>query len=352
MQRLAIALGTLGACGGGASVPPDAAPPYTIPAFDHQHLGSHSDQPDFQTAHAQIDLGTAPVAKATLVIDLESPCFPFDKWQADRPPSGQNWPADCDAFDRNFEFTLDGDLELARLITPFGGPLHEEIDVTDAANALHGPHDLQAFIATWSDNAGMVSGSNGGWLVSAHVDVVPGPPPRTVLAVVSLADGSITTAAPLAPVGFDVPEGVTSARLEYRATGHGGATESSAACIGPAEEFCKRTQHVTVDGVELDPGLVPWRTDCASLCTHATYTFPGGQPFTYCKENPCGAIQSVDAPRANWCPGSQTPPKTYDADALHAAGHHTFAATVDGENAGGTWRVSATLYLFGATSSQ
>ena len=339
----------LAACGG-ANVQkelPDAAAPYTVAIFDHQHIGSHSDQPDFQKATAQVDLGTATVAKATLVVDLESPCYPFDKWQTDKPPSGQRWPADCDAFDRNFDLTLD-DLDLARLITPFGGPLHEEIDLTDIVNARPGVHPLTAFIATWSDNAGQVSGSNGGWSVSAHLDLVPGLPPRHVIAIQSLFNGSIETTKPLAPVGFDVPAGVATARLDYRVTGHGGANDPSSDCIGPAEEFCKRTHHVSIDGAEIDAAYQPWRDDCQTLCTQKTYTWPSsGKSFTYCAENPCGAIGSVQAPRANWCPGSASPPKTYDAPALHIEGHHTFGASIDHEFDGGTWRVSATLTLYG-----
>jgi hypothetical protein len=345
------------ACGsGGNSAPPDAAPPYEVAILTHAHIGSHGDQPDFQKAHGAVDFGGAPVEQATLIVDLESPCYPFDKWQTDKPPAGQRWPADCDAFDRNFELTLDEPaapggtpaLELGRLITPFGGPLHQEIDVTDLVNAKPGPHDLQVYIATWSDAAGMVSGSNGGWSVSAKLALVPGTPPRHVLAVIPIVNGSITVAAPLAPVGFDVPAGVTSARLEYRATGHGGGDDPSGACIGPAEEFCQRVHHVTIDGAELStPQWQPWRDDCQTLCTDATYAFPGGKAFHYCKENPGGAIDSVRAPRANWCPGSLTPPKTYDPAALHVAGPHTFGATVDAEHKDGMWRVSAALYLYG-----
>ena len=40
-------------------------------------------------------------AQATLIVDLASTCFPFESAAA--PPAGQNWPADCDAFDRNFD---------------------------------------------------------------------------------------------------------------------------------------------------------------------------------------------------------------------------------------------------------
>jgi hypothetical protein len=357
MKHAALALLALASCGDNAVAPtPDAAPPYSVAIFDHAHVSSHGDQPDFQKIHASVDLGAASVAKATLVVDLASPCFPFSNWTTDRPPSGQSWPADCDAFDRNFEFTLDEPasatappaLELARMITPFGGPLHEEIDVTDLVNVRHGVHDVQAYIATWSDSAGKVSGSNGSWFVSAHLDLVPGPAPHDVLAIIPLFNGAITTAAPLAPIDVQIPDGVATARLEYRVTGHGGADDTGPDCIGPAEEFCKRTHHVTVDGVELEAGLQPWRTDCAQLCTVATYQFAGGSPFSYCTQNPCGAIQSVQAPRANWCPGSATPPMTWDPAALHVAGHHTFGAAIDGENAGGTWRVSAALYLFGS----
>jgi hypothetical protein len=51
---------------------------------------------------------------------------------ADRRRVGVRRPADCDAFDRNFEIALDEPdadsgappgLELVRAITPFGGPL-------------------------------------------------------------------------------------------------------------------------------------------------------------------------------------------------------------------------------------
>ena len=350
MRIRAIALLAFAACGG-----TDYGPPSTVDVLVHQHIGSHSEMPDFQKAHAAVDFGGSTVTKATLIVDLESPCYPFEKWQTDKPPTGQSWPADCDAFDRNFEVTLDEPaatggapaFELARMITPFGGPLHQEIDVTDLVNAKPGMHDVQVYIATWSDAAGQVSGSNGGWFVSAKLALTPGPAPHKVIAALPLFNGAITTQAAMAPIAFDVPDGASSARLEYRVTGHGGADDASSDCIGPAEEFCVRTHHVMLDGVELDPGYKPWRTNCETLCTDATYAFPpAGKTFHYCKENPCGAVDSVKAPRANWCPGSASDPKTYDVAALHTAGHHTFDAIVDGEKDGGTWRVSAVLYLF------
>src|SRR5204862_4144521 len=50
-----------------------------------------------------------------------------------------------------------------------------------------------------------------------------------------------------------------------------------------------------------------WREDCTSFCTLTTV---GGRSF--CKESPTGAVGSVRAPRANWCPGALVAPWTVD----------------------------------------
>ncbi|MFN7135759.1 MAG: peptide-N-glycosidase F-related protein, partial [Myxococcales bacterium] len=284
---------------------------------------------------------------------LASTCFPFDSWQANPPPPGHNWPADCDAYDRNFEFVLDPaasaserpGIELVRAITPFGGPMRFEVDVTDLANGLPGKHRLQAYIATWPDPAGRVSGARGGWNVSARLEVKHGEPPRRVLAVVPLFDGVQTTAGSPGPVSFTVPEGVARSRLEYRATGHGGGS-ADADCIGHADEFCKRVHTLRVDG-EVFETVTPWRNDCKDLCTLETHTWPSGGTMQYCRENPCGAIASVRAPRANWCPGSVTPPLARGVPALTIAGAHTFAWDVAKIADGGSWRISAHWIAYG-----
>lgn len=333
--------------GAGGSEP---VAPYSVPVFDAVRINSHDDQPNFQAATEEFELHDGPFSSVTLVVDLASTCFPFESWTA--PPEGENWPADCDAFDRNFEFLVDSPLaegdppaiELVRAITPFGGPMHLEIDVTDVANGLAaGPHRLKTAIATWSDGAGQVSGSNGGWNVTARFEVTPGAPPRSVLAVIPLFDGSQTTPEG-APVTFTVPEGATSGRIEYRVTGHGGG-DGDGACIGPAEEFCKRDHTLTLDGEVLEV-ITPWRTDCKDLCT-LTHYGPESAGFDYCLENPCGAIQSVRAPRANWCPGSVTPPFAWDVPALSEPGTHELAWNIPNLAEGGSWRISATYFAFG-----
>lgn len=312
--------------------------------LDHAHIGSDGSKPDFQKAKATTSLN-GTFAKVMLVVDLESPCFPFDKWKDDPPPKGQNWPASCDAFDRNFEtFLVDPakpdapGLELIRAITPFGGPLHLEEDVTDIWNGLEGPRELAIHITTYSDAAGKVSGSNGGWFVSAKLEKTSGPPPREVLAVTPLFYGSVKADQSTRSLPFDIPVGATSTRVSYRATGHGGQIEQGVSCKQPADEFCQRAQEIGFDA-EPTQKVTFWRTDCKSLCNVKHYT-GNGLDLDYCAENPCGAQASVRAPRANWCPGSVSPPSDYTPQ-NGAPGPHTFQFGIANIAKEGVWSVSA-----------
>jgi hypothetical protein len=330
-----------------ADAGPTFAAPYADTAFDAVRITSDGSKPNFQQATTSVTFHDGPFASVKLVVDLASTCFPWSQWQQHPPPSGQGWPAECDAFDRNFDLTFDaaqkdGDpagFNVIHAITPFGGPEHLETDITDLANAAPGAHRLRVVIPTWSDGAGKVSGSNGGWNVTARIVATPGTPPRKVLAARALFEGGVPLHSPEIP--FTVPAGTTSARLELRTSGHGGG-QGDAHCIGPAEEFCHRGLTVNLDDQPLDT-IDPWRTDCTSLCTMTS-----GGPFgQYCKENPCGSPDSVRAPRANWCPGSETPPFTWTSDVLRAAGDHKFAWDFSAIAGGGSWQVSAIYYAYG-----
>jgi hypothetical protein len=213
--------------------------------------------------------------------------------------------------------------------------------VTDVVNGLPGVHSVNLRIDTWSDADGLVSGSNGQWIASAEVSLWHGSAPRRVLAVTPLVL-TTQTEADATPLTYDVPEGVGSARLEYRATGHGGALDLG--CAGPAEEFCRRTHELSLDGEPL-PELVPWRDDCADFCT-LTQNDSSYGPTSYCAENPCGDPRSVRAPRANWCPGSMTQPFLFEAPALQVAGQHELLRRIPGLAKGGVWTISATYFAF------
>jgi len=335
--------------------------------LDDARIGSNGALPNFQVARADVDVGTAPVTRATLTVDLRTTCFPFSQWADEPPPSGQNWPASCDAFDRNFHFLVDDPadddvadavvpLELVRAITPFGGPLHIDVDVTDVVNGLvasgrGGRHRLSAHITTFSDGAGIVSGSDGGWNVSARLDLVPGVPRRNVVDVRALFFGNLVTGSEGAGAVVDLGDNQRGL-LQVRTTGHGGPN-SDADCFGPAEEFCRREHRLAIgngvdDGVDDDVAFtfVPLREDCEVLCTRTTSTIPGGGTIEHCAENPTGDIRSVEASRANWCPGSVTPPFDVEfGSATGAAGPHDVRWTVERIAEGGSWLTSLTVLV-------
>lgn len=363
MRRLALSLPTAlllaTACGTSAGpaptepTAPDAGPAPGTKVQDapitRGRIGSKSEEADFHVTKGSVSLD-GKYEKVLLVLDLESPCFPFDKWKDEPPPAGHNWPASCDAFDRNFETALFDPkepnapgLELVRAITPFGGPMHIEEDVTDIWNGLEGPRELRVRISTYSDGAGKVSGSNGSWFVTARIERTYGPAPREVLAVKPLVYESVKASAPSRSIPFEVPEGASETKVLYRVTGHGGQIEQGAECRQPADEFCKREHGIGFDGGP-KAKLTPWRNDCRTLCTVKHYK-GNGLDLDYCAENPCGAQASVRASRANWCPGSVTPPTEHLLEGS-PKGRHTFDFSIAKIAPEGSWSVSATAFSY------
>jgi hypothetical protein len=331
---------------GDAGTRPDAGPEVTeFALLENVRISSHEDDPIFQRTRTGFDFGTEPLERATLHVELDTTSYPFERWLEDRPPPGENFPASCDAFDRNFEITIDAPegsadppgYEVIRAITPFGGPLSLSADLTEFAHAKPGRHTLEVFIATWSDPDGVVSGSHGGWNVDASLEIVRGNRTTSVVEVIPVFNDSIGPGEEEPSFSFNVPTGANAMRFEYRATGHGSGQDSR--CVGPAEEFCQRLHILRVDGEELGR-VTPYRADCADLCT--LETAPSGQ-FEYCLENPTGAVESVRAPRAGWCPGDEAPPYVYELDAIEP-GEHTLSVSLPAIAQGGSWRISAMAY--------
>lgn len=369
MKRLLLPLVSslafgLSACPAVEDKTPDPEPtppqPSSVQVFDSARIGSNGDLDNFQVVRANFDVGADPVEQATLVVSLRSTCFPFEQWNDDPPPAGHNWPASCDAFDRNFHFFVDDPnddlvddasvpLELVRAITPFGGPLDFEVDITDVVNGLvnsgrGGVHRLSSHITTYSDGAGQVSGSDGGWNVSARLDLEPGTPPKNVVDVRSIFNSNLVTGSEATQHTVALKDGERGL-LYVRTTGHGGPN-SDDDCIGPAEEFCERSHRLLIDDT-VDFTYRPWREDCQELCTLTTGTMPGVGTIQYCAENPTGSIQSVRAPRANWCPGSITP--AFDVEfgsPGNVAADHDISWTVNRIAEGGSWFTSLTVVVF------
>jgi hypothetical protein len=344
---LAIALAAI-ACSGDTATTIDATPwpgeAYTTGTLDRVRINSHADQENYQRVYADLDLHGGPFASVIVTLDLGSTCFPWTDWVNNPPPPGENWPADCDAFDRLYQVTIDPkqndsqDLgfEVVRAITPFGTGSHIEVDITDLANALSpGLHKLEVHVSTSSDAAGRVTGSNGGWFITVRADVTPGLAPRNVLAAIPLVHRTDYENQKPA-IGFTLPEGTTSSAIEYRVTGHGGGPVESG-CIGPSEEFCDRTHSLFIDEQPEAP-FQAWINSCAHMCDQTS--------TAYCAQNPMGNIQSVRAPRANWCPGAVTPPRVFPLSV--GPGAHTFRYDISRiASPSGRWTVSATAFAYG-----
>src|SRR5262245_28645090 len=86
-----------------------APQPFSIDALVRARLGSENNRgwPNKGRVFADVDWRSGPFARVTLVIDLDTSCFPWEKWSTNPPPAGQAWPSDCDAFDRNFSAYID-----------------------------------------------------------------------------------------------------------------------------------------------------------------------------------------------------------------------------------------------------
>ncbi|MCB9638492.1 MAG: hypothetical protein H6727_06235 [Myxococcales bacterium] len=325
--------------------------PHTIPVFDKVIIHSTGDV-NVRKALADFRFFHTSFQRVFLHVQLDTSCYPFEKWQQDPPPAGQNWPPKCDAFDRNFDFHIEPPagspegtpaIELVRAITPFGGPLKFQVDLTDIANGLQGgAHTMRVNIQTYSDGKGQVSGSNGQWTVSAYLEVTPSDTPSRILSMKSLSNHNYNNKSTRQSLSFDVPAGAKTGYILYRVTGHGGGAVG-ASCIGPADEFCRRTHKLYLDD-QLAKEWVPWRSDCDKLCT-----IQKRGNMDYCAENPCGSIQSVRAPRANWCPGSITPPQVIllPSELIQKPGPHKFDYEILNIGEGGTWKVSSTLVIIG-----
>jgi hypothetical protein len=336
---------------------PDAQGRITL--LEHEWFSGPELGYDTQYMDRPFDLGSGPFSEVTLTFQLESPCFPFEKWTESPPPDGQMFPAQCDRFDRLMYFEVDPaatpdaapGLQVLRAITPYGGPMEKTVDITDFANTHPGPHSLRSFVGTWVDDQGQISGSDGGYFVSVKLDLKLGAAARRALAVTPLYSGWFSLETMLGALPFTLPEGTTRAQLAYLVTGHGGAMDPSRACIGAAEEFCQRTHHVSVDGAELTPtgfssaAFIPWRDDCAELCTMAQ-----GHPMmgAYCKENPNRMAGSVTAPRANWCPGDLVHTIELPLTAAQSTpGQHRAHFAIDDMYPEGRWQVALAVYAYG-----
>ncbi len=127
-------------------------------------------------------------------------------------------------------------------------------------------------------------------------------------------------------VRVDIPEGLSSLKMIYITTGHGG--------WGGGDEFNQKLNELLVDGRKVW-SYVPWRSDCG---TYRIYNPASG--------NFWNGLSSSDYSRSGWCPGSVSEPLIIPLDGL-TPGIHEISVTVPlGKPEGGSfshWNISGVL---------
>ena len=180
-------------------------------------------------------------------------------------------------------------VEMTRIITPYAGDKNSSwkhtwvIDVTDYAPILNGERIVRAHYGGWQN----------GFTVTVDFDFIEGTPPREVLEVSTLYDGTFKygfSTNPiedhLVPTDIAIHADAASAKHRLVASGHSfGGNENCA-------EFCKKWYSLKVNNTEAVKEDV-WRDDCGSNPLE-------GQTGTWIYD------------RAGWCPGAQT--KRFDTE--------------------------------------
>jgi hypothetical protein len=218
----------------------------------------------------------------------------------------------------------EGEIEVVRFITSYGGRTEHEVDVTELAPLLRGERTFRAFIDTWMSP---------GW----RIDLT--------LRYVALREyDNATWAAPLyytdsfnaegmpggVAVRVEVPPGLARVVLRYFSTGH--CTDGT-----DADEFISKANVISVDGVVV-ARFHPWRDDCRRFRERNPYTTRWTD-----------GSWSSDYSRSGWCPGVEVLPEEFDLTDHLSPGGHVVGFHVeqmrpkDDQGHFGYWRVSAAL---------
>ncbi|MEI6184996.1 MAG: peptide-N-glycosidase F-related protein, partial [Bacteroidota bacterium] len=214
--------------------------------------------------------------------------FTLGKYQC---PAGSQYCGDWDYTIQNFLMTKTDTFELARLITPYANASYPRTPWTWQQRYYF---DVTDYYPVLKDSAKMrllYSGYSGGFTADIKFAFIEGTPPRNVLGVKKLWNGSFAfgnTADPinnhLAAVTTKAPTGSQFAEMKFTATGHG----SDANGCG---EFCSK-YYLVYAGTKLVQQTTLWRNDCGS-----NELYPQSGTWAY--------------NRANWCPGNLIAPNIH-----------------------------------------
>ena len=244
------------------------------PAISIFSLRQHNFGSAGQTQSATVNLPRNVEDYSRLILHLSVAC----------PTTG------CDPWDQTGNITVvtpEGDLEIARFVTPYlipcGGP-EWTVDVTDFKDFLTGPVDFKSYIQVWGPS---------GWLLNADLELVAGQDPRYLRSTPIYntqyhvyGDPNIDDDLPARTASI----AATTEAAHFRLTmsGHGqGNTENAA-------EFLERTHELLVNGQKVADHLL-WKSDCAqNECANQAGTW--------------------EFNRAGWCPGQAVQPWAHTLD--------------------------------------
>jgi len=226
------------------------------------------------------------------------------------------------------------DIEVAKLVTAYGGVTEHEIDVSHLAPLLVGECTFTGFVDTWVSPAWRMDFSL--LFEPVPVDTLPDwagepmwrDPPQWVFGV--LFDPGLTAEDPERVIRVELPDGLSRFVLHYLVSGH--CTDGRG-----ADEFVSKENVIAIDEVEIYR-FNPWRDDC--------HAFRAKNP--HCRRWSDGSWSS-DYSRSGWCPSDAVHPIAIDVPEDLDPGPHVFRIAVDdirpkdADGHHGYWRVSCHL---------
>ena len=227
---------------------------------------------DGQTKFSTVNLpqNTEDYGRLMLHLSVECPTGGCDPWDQ---------PANISVI------TEDGELEIARFITPYGiecGGDEWTVDVTDFKSLLSGRTVIKSYIQVWGPS---------GWLLNADLEFIEEVSPVYQRTTPLWQNQYLVYGDP--GISHDLPEltstiasNTTDSRFRLTMTGHGQGNTDNAA------EFSNQTHELLLNG-ETVANHNLWKDDCA--------------------ENACAdQLGTWLFSRAGWCPGQAVTPYTYD----------------------------------------
>lgn len=204
-------------------------------------------------------------------------------------------------------FVVKRPVELARVITPYGGYMRlgtngynnnwthtHTFDVTDYAPLLKDELTVRAFYGGWSS----------GFSVTLDFDFIEGTPPREVKEIRNLwrtggngwsySNSQHFESTHAVPMQVQFPVEMAGAKLRFVPSGHG--FDNNINCA----EFCQRHYYIKLNGNQIGSNNM-WDNKCG-----LNPIFPQGGTWLY--------------DRANWCPGLRVHPFDHELTSLINAG--------------------------------